>query len=310
MKKKTLKVYAYTLDNQRSTQERENPLEYLLESLRVRETLQDRLMPLSAGDSAEEFDLLTFHSRLGSFVCCVILPLVSTGATAEFPQSMLSQAIVTSDDLQRASDGAEARFTTLPPCYFAASKSHIVVCTLPKYSLKRFETYFNWLTQEKRGDYWLKFNPVVSSLSEQDFQSAQAIILDDLTKISVGETSSLSYFTKAIRLAGNQIFDAIQGLDGVTDLGLPLEDIFDLQLTFKIKKSKIQKEARSEQLSKLVRLFVDEENAILQTKNRKVKINTEIRISKQIELEYTEKGAINEAVLFGSLSEFLSDLAK
>lgn len=310
MKKKILKAYAYTLDNQRSTQEQENPLEYLLESLKLRETLQDRLMPLSVGDSSEEFDLLTYHSKSGSFLCCVVLPLVSTDATAELPQAMLSQEIVTSDELQRASEGAEARFTALPPCYFAVSKSHIVVCTLPKYSLKRFETYFNWLTQEKRGDYWLKFNPVVSSLSDQDFQSTQAIILDDLTKISVGETSSSSYFTQAIKLAGGKIFDAIQGLDGVTDLGLPLEDIFDLQITFKIKRSKMREEDRREHVSRIVRLFVDEENAILQTKNRKVKINTEIRVSKQIELEYTEKGAINEAVLFGSLSEFLSDLAK
>lgn len=300
---KTRTLRAFTVDNTAETKSNINLLKVLSASMSSRKILEKRLMPLTS-DEDEESDLLTSWNDEGGIFRGIIRPVLPKDLTANLPESFLKEESVTTDDLIREATKSKD-FTTLPPCYFAVSERHIVMLFNSKYSQRRFETYINWLTGDVRKDYWITLNEVISLPSESILATTSSISIGNSASISLESPSPIQSIVKQV---SSSVIGLLTGMDGFKDLDFNIEDILELTLLFKVNRKNLSKEEAERDISKLARLFSQEEDVILKTKEGDISINKTLKRTKIIKVETTAQGVINESMLFAQLEKFLIEL--
>ena len=301
---KTRTLRAFTVENTTETESHINLLQILLDSLTTRNTLETRLMPLTS-DEGDENDLLTSWKCEQGIFRGIVRPVLPKDLTSSLPASFLNKEHVTTDELIKESSKSEM-FTTLPPCYFAVSDRHIVILFNNKYSQRRFETYINWLTGDIRKDYWIAFNEVICLPNDSILSTTSSILLGNHTAISLDSPSSP--MQTMLKKVSSSALALLTEMDAFKDLGFDIEDVLELSLLFKVNKKKISKDDAEQQISKLARLFSQEEDIVLKTKEGDLSVNKALKKTKSIKVETTSQGAINEAMLFAELEKFLIEL--
>jgi len=301
---KTRTLRAFTVENTTVTESDINLLQILLDSLNARNTLETRLMPLTS-DEGEESDLLTSWKCERDIFRGIVRPVLPKDSTSSLPASFLSKEHVTTEELIKEASKSEM-FTTLPPCYFAVSKKYIAVLFNNKYSQRRFETYINWLTGDIRKDYWIAFNDVICLPNDSVLSTTSSIVVGNHTAISL--TSSSSPMQTMLKKVSSSALAFLTEMDAFKDLGFDIEDVLELTLLFKVNKKKIGRDDAERQISKLARLFSQEEDVVLKTKEGDVSVNKALKKTKSIKVETTAQGAVNESMLFAELEKFLIEL--
>lgn len=295
---------AFTVENTTETESHINLLQILLDSLDTRKTLEARLMPLTS-DEGEESDLLTSWKCERGILRGIVRPVLPKDQTSSLPASFLNKEHVTTEELIKEASKSDM-FTTLPPCYFAVSDRHIAILFNSKYSQRRFETYINWLTGDIRKDYWITFNEVICLPNDSVLSTTSSIIVGNHTAISL--TSASTPMQTILKKVSSSALALITEMDSFKDLGFNIEDVLELTLLFKVNKKKISRDDAEQQISKLARLFSQEEDVVLKTKEGDISVNKSLRKTKSIKVETTTQGAINESMLFAELEKFLIEL--
>ena len=295
---------AFTVENTTETESHINLLRILLAALDTRKTLEARLMPLTS-DEGEESDLLTSWKCERGIFRGIVRPVLPKDQTSSLPASFLNKEHVTTEELIKEASKSDM-FTTLPPCYFAVSDRHIAILFNKKYSQRRFETYINWLTGDIRKDYWITFNEVICLPNDSVLSTTSSIIVGNHTAISL--TSASTPMQTILKKVSSSALALITEMDSFKDLGSNIEDVLELTLLFKVNKKKISRDDAEQQISKLARLFSQEEDVVLKTKEGNISVNKSLRKTKSIKVETTAQGAINESMLFAELEKFLIEL--
>lgn len=302
---KTKTIRAFTTENKTETKVHINLLQMLQQAMETRRTLETRLMPLSASEEKGESDLLTSWKCERGIFQGIVRPVLPTDLTSSLPASFFGKEKVTTEELIQEATRSEV-FTTLPPCYFAISDEYIVALFSNKYSQRRFETYINWLTAEIRKDYWIDFIDVISLPSNTVLATTSAITIGNNTTISTVDSSTP--FRSVIKKLSSEVLDMLGNLEGFKDLDFKLEDVLELSLLFKVSRKNISKEEAELHIGKLARLFSQEKDVVLKTKSGNISIDKELKRTKNIPIETTSQGSINEAILFAELEKFLFEL--
>lgn len=261
-------------------------------------------MPLTS-EEGEESDLLTSWKNDRGILRGIVRPVLPKDQTSSLPASFLNKEHVTTEELIKEASKSEM-FTTLPPCYFAVSDRHIVILFNNKYSQRRFETYINWLTGDIRKDYWIAFNDVICLPNDSVLSTTSSIVIGNHTAISL--TSPSTPMQTMLKKVSSSALALLTEMDTFKDLGFDIEDVLELTLLFKVNKKNISRDDAEQQISKLARLFSQEEDVVLKTKEGDLSVNKALKRTKSIKIETTAQGAINEAMLFADLEKFLIEL--
>lgn len=279
----------------------------LNEKLEHTTSSQERMMPLSESTSDTEYDLCcTFKESVydqKTYLFGTMLRIKKAEDVGDIPEELLAKKKFDISSILTEKKGNNS-FSEINSFYFLMRGKH-VVCTLQtNRTIKNFETYINWLLGTQK-------NQLCPKLVKQG-----NLKISDVRDMTFGPTSSIITGTqngtmqKLIDIGVNALGPLIKiGKDEAPFRDIKWENILTAKLILKFKKpGKITDDDFEKRYGAVLKRIENTDDVTITDKNGKKIKGSDIELRQEIEIDLTENGMLNEAMLESEMVKFINDL--
>lgn len=295
-----LRAFSVTSSN---TLTASNALELLNKSLPDASIAENRVMPLSNEENSDK-DFLADFEKKKNLIFGLMMRIATAKDVPEIDPDLFKQPKITVSDLKTNDKSSSLCKDSY---YFALANDFLVTTLNPRTTIKRFQTYINWLLEEQRDGQFFSFSPVVD-LDKKTLSSVNKIIYSD------PETPGNSACQK--EMSGLKIYDiTIAILKRICGADANLQDLIDkdivkAELLVKFKKpKKISEEEYAKALSATLKPVSDLENVKITTKDGAQIKGDQLFKIKRVEIELqSDNDQINQQQLGQEIEKFILEL--
>lgn len=305
VKMKKIKLRAFTIPNQALDKSKSDILEKLKHRLKTNKSIvRDRSMILNPDDPNKEEDLLSYFKLTNTQFSGTILRIFYAEDTTKIPDDYLNHEQIQLSELEQVDPTLKMMFKE--SYYFYMNDSFLVTNLQGNITVKRFQTYINWLLENQRNETLYEFTPKTRQI--QDTR------LLDIKNIEVKD--SVIYHEKNINNTDNRLIsvgnDILKSLLGDVESFKEIKDqqIISAKLFIKFNRpKKMKKEAYEKIMSAYLKPISDTEDVTFITKKGVKLTGNDVLLTKDVEVEMTESKVIVEEQLLQAMEAFLKELS-
>lgn len=302
---KKIKLRAFTIPNQALDKSKSDILEKLKHRLKTNKSIvRDRSMILNPDDPNKEEDLLSYFKLTNTQFSGTILRIFYAEDTTKIPDDYLNHEQIQLSELEQVDPTLKMMFKE--SYYFYMNDSFLVTNLQGNITVKRFQTYINWLLENQRNETLYEFAPKTRQI--QDTR------LLDIKNIEVKD--SVIYHEKNINNTDNRLIsvgnDILKSLLGDVESFKEIKDqqIISAKLFIKFNRpKKMKKEAYEKIMSAYLKPISDTEDVTFITKKGVKLTGNDVLLTKDVEVEMTESKVIVEEQLLQAMEAFLKELS-
>lgn len=280
----------------------------LNEKLENTKSSQERMLPLNESTSDTEYDLCcTFKESVydqKTYLFGTMLRIKKAEDVGDIPEELLAKKKFDISAILTDKKGNNS-FSEINSFYFLMRGKH-VVCTLQATrTIKCFETYINWLLETQKNHLCPKLvkqgNIKLSDVKDMTFGSTSSII--------TGTQNSTTQQKKLVNIGLEALASIMKDEHAIGLRDVNLENVLTAKLILQIKKPrKMSDDEFEKRYGAVLRVVQDTDDiTITDRKGKKIK-GSDIQLRKEIKIDLTEEGMLNEAMLESEMVKFINDL--
>lgn len=266
-------------------------------------TANSRRMMLNAQDGDE--DLLSFYSFLRDrYLFGMMLRIIPVENGGFISDDLFSNNTISIADLEQ---GADNGFQYKDHYYFMLSDRFVVTNLSGSYSIDRFQTYINWLTENHRNSIF-DMNPVTKLPDGVRVSDIKSIEFAGVRAVNVEPNSEPAVVTKMREITSDvlsMLFEDTEELDNIRD-----EELVSAKLLLKIRKrpADMAEEDYTRAMSAITRQITNDSGIAIKTRQGGTYTGEAVKDVKEVDVELTENDRLNEQQLKQLMEQYLQDL--
>lgn len=269
---------------------------------------KDRGMPLNQREN--EKDLIGSFKIGPQYIFGTMLRISDDGVSGQMPREMLDREMIDIEDITSEKDAGSIIYRH--HYYFLINNNRIVVSSSTETTIKRMQTYLNWLLEDSRGECLFEFVPMVSrEIPITTFREIKSIRFgEDFQQYAQGETEEGNEVrVKSFKDIGIDILKQLFG-DSETIETIAKNNLIKAQLriSFSKKPHDMSIEDYDRSLGATINPISDVEGVQFETKTGTFISGKDIMCKKRINVDKTTTGNIVEEGLKQEMLRFLSEL--
>lgn len=283
----------------------------LFDKLTILGTVDQRRMRLNEDDPANEEDLISNFQQNQSSIFCTMLRIEVGNNIQHITSDLFKKKSFTINDINKIQVNGEAIYKS---CYYFSVSDNYLVTNLPgNITIKRLETYLNWLLEK-----YYQLTPIVDSKEINSLGEIKDIVIQDeqidkqypnYNQYSADEKeknflSSLN-LTKQVLPKLKSLFSDTKNLPDIE-----FEQIVSVKLLVQFRKPKKDDPKELKKLyGAILKPVSNLENFTFNTRNgKKFKKGQNILLTKTVKIEKTNTGFLNEIQLAQEMDKFILEL--
>lgn len=306
-KPKTVKLRAFSIANYEMGKKDSGLMEMLSDALSG-SVANNRRMRLNEDDPQKEEDLISDFTVKGKIhLCGAILRIASSGDIPNIPDNYLEKEKITITDLDTLEIGASTIYKT--HYYFLLNNNYMITTLQGNISIKRFQTYINWLLEDVRGDQMFEFTPCVTNTPKAKLSELKNIIFkNNNIQTDFKPINQEGVIKSNISKAGEAVIKLFIN-DTAKLEELKEAQIISAELLIKFSRpAKMSKEDYEKKMGAYLKPFADTEDVVFTTKRGDKVTGAEILRTKSVEIELTDSLKISEPQLYQEMEKFLKEV--
>lgn len=301
-----IKLRAFEITNTDINKMHSDIKDKLKSFLKNSKTVNERRMLLNTEDPQKEEDFISNFSKdnlLMDVIFCTMLRVAFGNNVQHINTHLFEKPNFTIEELNNSTLDTDAIYKN--HYYFALNNNYLVTNLQGNITITRLQTYLNWLLNDLYEISPLLAEEIVPSISD-----IKDIVVKDTsiypTKESENSTQRSSFDLGKIAL--NLIKNALIDSDKLSDI--ELEQMISARLVIEFKKpKKSDSESLKKAYSALLKPVSDLDNFEFVTRdNKKIIKGKQILRIKEVSIETTDSGLLNEAQLSQEMIRFIRDL--
>lgn len=301
-----IKLRAFEITNTDINKMHSDVKDKLKSFLKNSKTVHERRMLLNTEDPQKEEDFISNFSKdnlLMDVIFCTMLRVAFGNNVQHINTHLFEKPNFTIEELNNSTLDTDAIYKN--HYYFALNNNYLVTNLQGNITITRLQTYLNWLLNDLYEISPLLAEEIVPSISD-----IKDIVVKDTsiypTKESENSTQRSSFDLGKIAL--NLIKNALIDSDKLSDI--ELEQMISARLVIEFKKpKKSDSESLKKAYSALLKPVSDLDNFEFVTRdNKKIIKGKQILRIKEVSIETTDSGLLNEAQLSQEMIRFIRDL--
>lgn len=301
-----IKLRAFEITNTDINKMHSDVKDKLKSFLKNSKTVNERRMLLNTEDPQKEEDFISNFSKdnlLMDVIFCTMLRVAFGNNVQHINTHLFEKPNFTIEELNNSTLDTDAIYKN--HYYFALNNNYLVTNLQGNITITRLQTYLNWLLNDLYEISPLLAEEIVPSISD-----IKDIVVKDTsiypTKESENSTQRSSFDLGKIAL--NLIKNALIDSDKLSDI--ELEQMISARLVIEFKKpKKSDSESLKKAYSALLKPVSDLDNFEFVTRdNKKIIKGKQILRIKEVSIETTDSGLLNEAQLSQEMIRFIRDL--
>lgn len=260
-------------------------------------------MMLNAQDGDE--DLLSFYSFLRDrYLFGMMLRIIPVENGGFISDDLFSNNTISIADLEQ---GADNGFQYKDHYYFMLSDRFVVTNLSGSYSIDRFQTYINWLTENHRNSIF-DMNPVTKLPDGVRVSDIKSIEFAGVRAVNVEPNSEPAVVTKMREITSDvlsMLFEDTEELDNIRG-----EELVSAKLLLKIRKrpADMAEEDYTRAMSAMTRQITNDSGIAIKTRQGGTYTGEAVKDVKEVDVELTENDRLNEQQLKQLMEQYLQDL--
>lgn len=301
--RKKIKLRSFGLSNTNLIQNGTGIIACLNSVLPENSTVNSRRMMLNAQDGDE--DLLSFYSFLRDrYLFGMMLRIIPVENGGFISDDLFSNNTISIADLEQ---GADNGFQYKDHYYFMLSDRFVVTNLSGNYSIDRFQTYINWLTENHRNSIF-DMNPVTKLPDGVRVSDIKSIEFAGVRAVNVEPNSEPAVVTKMREITSDvlsMLFGDTEELDNIRG-----EDLVSAKLLLKIRKrpADMAEEDYTRAMSAMTRQITNDSGIAIKTRQGGTYTGEAVKDVKEVDVELTENDRLNEQQLKQLMEQYLQDL--
>ena len=301
-----IKLRAFEITNTDINKMHSDIKDKLKSFLKNSKTVNERRMLLNTEDPQKEEDFISNFSKdnlLMDVIFCTMLRVAFGNNVQHINTHLFEKPNFTIEELNNSTLDTDAIYKN--HYYFALNNNYLMTNLQGNITITRLQTYLNWLLNDLYEISPLLAEEIVPSISD-----IKDIVVKDTsiypTKESENSTQRSSFDLGKIAL--NLIKNALIDSDKLSDI--ELEQMISARLVIEFKKpKKSDSESLKKAYSALLKPVSDLDNFEFVTRdNKKIIKGKQILRIKEVSIETTDSGLLNEAQLSQEMIRFIRDL--
>lgn len=301
-----IKLRAFEITNTDINKMHSDVKDKLKSFLKNSKTVNERRMLLNTEDPQKEEDFISNFSKdnlLMDVIFCTMLRVAFGNNVQHINTHLFEKPNFTIEELNNSTLDTDSIYKN--HYYFALNNNYLVTNLQGNITITRLQTYLNWLLNDLYEISPLLAEEIVPSISD-----IKDIVVKDTsiypTKESENSTQRSSFDLGKIAL--NLIKNALIDSDKLSDI--ELEQMISARLVIEFKKpKKSDSESLKKAYSALLKPVSDLDNFEFVTRdNKKIIKGKQILRIKEVSIETTDSGLLNEAQLSQEMIRFIRDL--
>nr|DAV36850.1 MAG TPA: hypothetical protein [Caudoviricetes sp.] len=301
--RKKIKLRSFGLSNTNLIQNGTGIIACLNSVLHEDSTANSRRMMLNAQDGDE--DLLSFYSFLRDrYLFGMMLRIIPVENGGFISDDLFSNNTISIADLEQ---GADNGFQYKDHYYFMLSDRFVVTNLSGSYSIDRFQTYINWLTENHRNSIF-DMNPVTKLPDGVRVSDIKSIEFAGVRAVNVEPNSEPAVVTKMREITSDvlsMLFEDTEELDNIRG-----EELVSAKLLLKIRKrpADMAEEDYTRAMSAMTRQITNDSGIAIKTRQGGTYTGEAVKDVKEVDVELTENDRLNEQQLKQLMEQYLQDL--
>ena len=301
--RKKIKLRSFGLSNTNLIQNGTGIIACLNSVLPEDSTANSRRMMLNAQDGDE--DLLSFYSFLRDrYLFGMMLRIIPVENGGFISDDLFSNNTISIADLEQ---GADNGFQYKDHYYFMLSDRFVVTNLSGSYSIDRFQTYINWLTENHRNSIF-DMNPVTKLPDGVRVSDIKSIEFAGVRAVNVEPNSEPAVVTKMREITSDvlsMLFEDTEELDNIRG-----EELVSAKLLLKIRKrpADMAEEDYTRAMSAITRQITNDSGIAIKTRQGGTYTGVAVKDVKEVDVELTENDRLDEQQLKQLMEQYLQDL--
>ncbi|KAA6208113.1 hypothetical protein [Avibacterium paragallinarum] len=307
---KQIKLRAFEIVNNTVTKDLQIA-SLLKQKLDTSTSSNERRMLLNEGDPKREEDLIShFNTDKNNVIFATMLRIAPGNNVQHINEELFERANFSIRDLLNARLDTSAIYKNH---YYFLLSNRFVVTNLPaRTTITRLQTYLNWLLDEL-----IELNPIIEIKEKYDLSNVKSFVIQDPgndNNTNIDETAADNYNLSVVSK-----FKDITGLaiDRIKELFADAEDLDDVdfsqlvsaKLLIQIKQpTKNSPEDVKRAFSAILKPVSDLDNISFKTRSGTTVTGSQLQKTKQVDVDTTDSGTLNEQTLFQQMELFIKEL--
>lgn len=307
---KKVKLRAFAIENPSFDKTHPETLQQLRQNLLNSKSVNDRKMALNENDEENEADLISYfdeHSTDPNPLFCTMLRIAPGDDVDHVSDALMSMNKFTLDELETAKIDTAA--ICIKHYYFTVSK-HYLVTNLPgNQTIKQLQVYLNWLLNSL-----YELTPLIDTIKIESLGDLKQVAVQDFEinpSSHQGEKDNKATSIFNLNNAAALWLKEKLGLKDVKGLTeVEIEQIISAKLVIQFKKPKKNDPEEIQKVyGALLKPVADLENVAITDKNNKILAKgKDIAKVKEVDVDVTSTGKINEQSISQEMRKFLLEL--
>jgi hypothetical protein len=306
-KKKNVKLRAFKIYSNITnvTESGTGIIKLLKKKLSDSSTAQERRRLRNKADSDEDL-LSSFEWQSDdSYLFGMMLSIIPGESGGQIDEELFSRNKIKLSDIDA---GKEGIFQPKEMFYFALNDDYIVTNLSGNHTSSEFQTYMNWLLESLRGKQLFDFNPVMTRPKNIQASDIKSVTFGNALNTSEGKGAHNELATTKRKLSQNLwsiLFDSTGEFDDII-----LDQLVEATLLLKIrsKPKDLQEEVYQRVMSAIVKPLANDQAITIKTKDGNTFNGGEITKKKEVKVETTSTGRLDEGQLKQEMERFLNEL--
>lgn len=271
----------------------------------------ERRMLLSEDDPKKEEDLIShFNTDRNNVVFATMLRIAPGDNVQHIDETLFQKANFSISDLLNAKLNTSAIYKD--HYYFLLSNRFIVTNLSSRTTITRLQTYLNWFLGEL-----LELNPIIELKEEYDLSNVRSLVIQDpenknttnIDSTAKDNTNStvVSKFKDITHFAIEHVKELFADAEDLDEIDF--SQLVSAKLLIQIKKpTKNSPEDVKKAFSAMLKPVSDLDNISFKTRNGTSVTGNQLQKIKQVEVDTTDTGKLNEQTLFQQMELFIKEL--
>lgn len=284
----------------------------LKQKLEQSKSSNDRRMQLNKDDPKKEEDLIShFDTSKDNLIFATMLRIAPGDNVQHIDEKLFEKTNFSISDLLNAKLNTSAIYKD--HYYFLLSNHFVVTNLSSRTTIMRLQTYLNWLVNEL-----IELNPVIELKEEYDLSNVRSFVIQDpnnknKTNIEASARdnsgSVISRYKDITHFAVQHVKELFADAEDLEEIDF--SQLVSAKLLIQIKKpTKNSPEEVKKAFSAMLKPVSDLDNISFKTRNGKSVTGSELEKTKQVEIDTTDSGKLNEQTLFQQMEIFIKELEK
>lgn len=305
-KTKTVKLRAFKILNDDINQSYSDAHKKLVDKLK-NTVIKDRGMLLNKGDAMEETDYIAYYDERSTTV--LVGAIVRTTKAEETPnmtEDMLNQGSIVISELNKI-NGKMNIVKYL--YYFAISKDYLVTNLRKNQKIISFQSYLNWLLKKERDGSLYEIEPVIRKQVIKNLKNIKGLTFETPKGYQKKERTSpedRGYIQKLTNIK-KEILGYVLPKDTKNLQEILDDDSITVDILLKFATRTRDEESIERRIGTIINNITDTDAVSITTKNEKVKLG-DVELVRNIEIDTTETGLLEEEQLYVQMEKFLKEL--